>query len=192
MAVNLVDRAQKIMFSPNAEWDRVAAEPANTQEIAVGYVAPLVGAAQIAAMLGMMLFARVDVGTAAMQAVIGIILNFGIVFGLAAIVDGLAPNFGAQKDFARSFQVAAYSMTPLWIFSLLAIIPQLGIIALLLGLYSLYLIFVGLPKVKKPRKDQEAVYAIACIGAIIILSIVVVIVMGQLLRSMQGGVGFVG
>jgi hypothetical protein len=187
MALNLIERVQKIMLSPNSEWDRVAAEPANTQEIAISYVAPLVGAAQLAALLGLILFARMDAGSALMQAIIGILLNFGIVFGLAAIADGLAPNFGAQKDFARSFQVAAYSMTPLWVFSLLAIIPQLGIIALLLGLYSLYLIFVGLPKVKKPKKDQEAVYAIACIGAIIILSIVVVIVMGQLMRSMQGG-----
>ena len=186
MAINLVDRVQKILVSPNTEWDAIDSEKVTTQDLLVTYAAPLIGAAQLAAALGLMLFAHFPLQSALIQAVIGGLLNFGVVLGLGAIIDGLATNFGSTKDFTQSLKVAVYSMTPLWVFSLLAIIPQLGIIALLLGLYSLYLIFIGLPKVKHPKKDQEAVYALAAIGAIIILTIVVYIVVGQLVRSVQG------
>lgn len=185
MAVNLIDRAQKIMLQPAAEWDKVAAEPANVQEIAISYAAPLIGIGQLCVMLGLLLMAHYPIQSALLQAVIGAAFNFGILFALAAVIDGLAPNFGAQKNFGKSFQVAAYSMTPYWVFTILAIIPQLAIIVLLLALYSLVLIFLGLPKVKPAKKDQEATYAIACIGAIVLLVIVAYVVLTALVNSMQ-------
>jgi hypothetical protein len=186
MAIDLVSRVTKILSAPNSEWDVIAAETTTTQELLTMYAAPLIGAAQLAAVLGLLIFAQGPVEAAIKQAIIGILLNFIVVMALAAIIDGLAENFGSKKDFAQSAKVAVYSMTPLWIGSLIAIIPQLGILGLLFGLYSLYLIFIGLPKVKQPRKDQEAVYALAVIGAIIILTIVVVIVLRQLVASVQG------
>lgn len=185
MAVNLINRAVKIMTSPMTEWDAVAAEPANTQEIAVTYAAPLIVAGQLAVMLGLILFLKYPIQSALLQGVIGIALNFGLMLMVAAVIDGLAGNFGGEKNFARSLQVSAYSMTPYWIFTLLAIIPQLAIIALVLGLYSLVLIFLGIPKVKKPKKDQEAVYAITVIGATIILAIIAYVVVTQLVQAVQ-------
>ena len=185
MAIDLVSRITKILTAPNTEWDVIAAETTTTQEMLTMYAAPLIGAQQLAAAIGLMAFAHFPVGSAVMQAIIGILLSFAIVLGLAAIIDGLAPNFGSQKDFVQSTKVAVYSLTPLWVFGLIAIIPQLGILGLLFALYSLYLIFIGLPKVKKPKKDQEAVYALAAIGAIIILTIVVMVVLQQLVASIQ-------
>lgn len=187
MAIDLVSRVSKLLGSPSSEWDAVARESTTTQELLTAYAAPLIGASQLAAVLGLLLFAQWPVDAAIKQAIVGILLNFVVVMALAAIIDGLAENFGAKKDFAQSARVAVYSMTPLWVGSLVAIVPQLGILGLLFGLYSLYLIFIGLPKVKQPKKEQEAVYAIAVIGAIIILTIVLVIVLRQLIASVQGG-----
>ena len=85
---------------------------------AVSYAAPLIGAAQLAAALGLMLFAHYPVQTALIQAMIGILLNFGIVLGARRRSStDWRPTFGAQKDFTQSLKVAVYSMTPLWVFA---------------------------------------------------------------------------
>jgi hypothetical protein len=186
MAVNLVERAQKILTAPNSEWDVVAAEKTDVQAMFLTYVLPLVGAQALVAVLGLMLFQHVELQGAVIQFALNVVIGAAVVFILAFVIDGLAPNFGAQKDFTQSFKVAAYSPTPLWVFGLIAIVPQLGILGLLFGLYSLYLIFIGLPKVKKPKKDQEAVYALAAIGAIIVLVLVLTIVLRQLVVAVQG------
>ena len=48
-ASGLIDRVKNIITSPAAEWDRIAAEPADVNKLYIGYALPLVVVAAIAA-----------------------------------------------------------------------------------------------------------------------------------------------
>src|SRR4030095_7958605 len=61
-----------------------------------------------------------------------------LVFGIAAAIDVLGPSFGAEKNWTRSFQLSAYSLTAAYVGSLFLIFPALWILVLLCTLYSLY------------------------------------------------------
>ncbi len=184
MAINLVDRVTKILTAPGKEWDVIASEPANAQDIALTYALPLIGISQLMAALGLILFYQLPVDQALVVFLINVAFHFAIAFALAGITDTLAPNFGADKNFGQSFKLV-YAMTPIWIAGILAIVPKLSTIVLLVGgLWALLLIFIGLPKVKKPKKDQEAVYAIAVIGAIVIVTIVAYMVIQQVAATL--------
>jgi hypothetical protein len=183
MAVNLVSRVQKILMSPKTEWDVIDKEPADIPGTLTTYVAPLIIAAQVATFIGLMLFARttvygVTVGPSitglAINSVLAIVLGVVMVYVFAFIVDALAPSFGAQKNFGQAFKVSAFSGTAAWVGGIFNIIPYVGwILALVGAIYSLYLLFVGLPKLMKPPADKGVIYTLACIAVIIILYIII-------------------
>jgi hypothetical protein len=182
MAVNLVSRVQKILLSPKAEWDVIDTEPPDVTGVLTTYVAPLVAISAIAGLIGALIFpvtvmgitVRPSITALAIGAVVQIIMGIVMVYVVAFIIDALAPSFGAQKNFNQAFKVAAYSPTAAWIGGLLGIIPAIAIIgALVGGIYSLVLLFLGLPKLMKAPADKGIVYTIVVIVVIIVLSLVV-------------------
>ena len=54
-------------------------------------------------------------------AIMQLVLAVASVFVMGFIIDALAPTFGGQKGFNQAVKVAAYSYTPIWILSILAI-----------------------------------------------------------------------
>jgi hypothetical protein len=195
--MNLVERAKKIILSPKTEWDVIATEATPTQQLLLGYVLPLSAAAAIAGFIGSVLFvgalggllgAHVGFGGALVGAVIHVIMAVVSVFVIGFIIDALAPTFGGQKDMGQAIKVAAYSYTPGWVFGLLAIIPLLGWLAALVGgLYGIYLMYLGLPKLMKSPQEKAVPYLIVVIICAIILWWVIAI-----LSTCAAGVGMMG
>ena len=91
------------------------------------------------------------------------------VFILAFIIDALATNFGSEKNFNKSFQVAAYSATAGLVGGIFLIIPGCIILAILASLYGLYLLYVGLPVLKKTPADKAVNYFVVVFVAAIIV-----------------------
>jgi hypothetical protein len=68
----------------------------------------------------------------------------------------------------QALKAAAYSSTPMWLGGVFALIPQLWPVGLLFSLYSLFLLYLGLPVVMKVPNHQAAGYtAVALIVALV-------------------------
>jgi hypothetical protein len=166
---------------PNAEWPVVAAEPATPASIFTGYVVPLGAIAPIASFIG---FSVVGVGipfvgTYRVGFVAGLtnaLISYAFallgVVVLAAIVNVLAPSFGAQKSWPGALKVSAYSLTPSFLAGIFLIFPPLGILGILAGLYAIVLIFLGLPIVMGAPKEKAQIYGVSVIGCAIVLGAV--------------------
>jgi hypothetical protein len=109
-----------------------------------------------------------------------------MVFVLGFIIDALAPNFGATKSMPQAIKVAAYAYTPVWVVSVLKIIPMLGIVVLLAAIYAVYLLYLGLPRLMKGPEDKAAGYTAVVVVVSLVLAIVIGYIGGML---MMGGVG---
>ncbi len=184
--MNIVDRARNIILSPNTEWNVISAETPQRNQIIVGYVIPLAGLAAIAAFIGYgfigvsafgVKFVGLDWGL--FQAISKFISALLSVFITALVLDTLAPNFNSQKNFDRSLQLVAYAFTPVWIGDFLAIFPPLAIIGTLFGIYGLYLMYIGIPKLKFTPEDKHVGYFVVCI----IVTVIVYIAIGWILNS---------
>ena len=161
--MNIIERVKNIITSPNREWDVIAAEPPNIGQIITNYVLILAGAAAVAAFIGYGFFWTRFLGGMSWgiyYAIIVLVQAIAGVFICALVIDALAPSFGSEKNIGRSIQLVAYSFTPMWIGGLLAIFPPLAIIGALAGLYGFYLLYVGMPKLKKTPQDILVVYFI--------------------------------
>jgi Yip1 domain len=167
----LIARVQRLLLSPATEWASIDGEGADVTQIYQSYILPLVGIGAILGLVGLMIIG-VPIVTALESAILNVALSAGSVYVMALIIDALATQFGAKQDFGQAFKVAAYSPTAAWVGSFFMILPVLWFVALIGGLYSLYLLFVGLPKLMKPAADKAMIYTLAVIGCMIVIGIV--------------------
>ncbi|MET0636446.1 MAG: Yip1 family protein [Chitinophagaceae bacterium] len=187
--MTLIDRAKNMIVAPVREWDQIAGETPDTGKIITGYVLPLAGAAAVAAFIGYGLIgqstvfgirvASTDVGLYyAIRVLIGAIAG---VFIAAAVIDALAPSFGSEKNMGKSIQLVAYSFTPAWLGGLLSIFPPLALIGALAGIYALYLLYVGLPKLKKTPADKQVGYFVVSLIVMIVVNFLIFYLVERLL-----------
>jgi hypothetical protein len=185
--MSLVDRAKGILINPKNEWAVIDTEPATVGSLYSGYVIPLAAIPPVASFIGWSVLGisilgfryRIATGTALTGAALQYVLGLAGVFVLALIIDALAPQFGGQKNQIQALKVAAYSSTASWIAGIFLLIPSLGILAALGGLYSLYLLFLGLPIVMKSPADKALGYT----AVVVIVAIVLYVVIGMVVRG---------
>jgi hypothetical protein len=199
--MRLVDRAKNICLTPRTEWEVIAGEATPIQQIITTYVLPLAAVAAVAHFIGICLIGvsmgffggtfRMPITWGLVSLVYHLVMSVVTVLVLGLIIDALAPTFGAQKGLNQAVKVAAYAYTPAWIASILLIIPMLGILVLLAGLYGIYLMYLGLPRVMKNPEDKAAGYTAVVVIAAIVIGVIVSVVGGMLMApAMIATAGF--
>ncbi|HET9428075.1 MAG TPA: Yip1 family protein [Allosphingosinicella sp.] len=190
----LVDRARDILMKPKQEWAVIDREPATIGGLYTGYVMILAAIPAVAFLIGMLLFVPrisipglsfgISTGSIIAGAVVQYLLALASVYIMALIIDGLAPTFNSQKNQIQAFKVAAYYPTAAWLAGIVLVLPQLAILALVGSIYSLYLLYQGLPVLMKTPEDKKVPYFVATL----VLAIIVFIVIGQIAnRIVYGG-----
>ena len=121
--------------------------------------------------------------------VMSYVLSLVSVFVLALIVDALAPTFAGQKDRIQATKTAAYSYTAYWVASIGTLVPWLGFLILIAGgMYSIYLLYLGLPHTMKSPPDKAAGYTAVTVVVAIVLGWVIALVSGAIMgRAVLGG-----
>jgi hypothetical protein len=191
--MNLIERIKNILVTPKTEWNVIAAEEQPIATVYTTYVLPLsiIGAA--AALLGWGLIGKsygtflgsftvkgFDIGIK--YAIISLVSSAISFFVTSFVMDALAPSFGSEKNLNKSAQLVGYSYTPALIGAILGILPSLALIGSLVGLYGIYLMYLGIGPLKKTPDDKKVVYMI--VSFVILLA--VSIVLGLILVSVLG------
>jgi Yip1-like protein len=193
--MNLVQRVQRILLSPRTEWEVIDAEPATLAGLYTGYIMPLAAIGPLAQLIGYSVFGitvpfmgtyRVPIGSAITTALVSYILTLGATYVLALIIDALAPTFNGQRNQIQALKVAAYSSTASWIAGIFALIPGLRLLSIL-GLYSLYLLYLGLPVLMKSPRERAVAYTALVVVAAIILFMIVGVIAGRFMAVPTAG-----
>ena len=194
--MTIIERIKNICLTPKTEWPVIAGEPTSSAGLITGYVVPLAAIGAAAGFIGGSLIGRSVpfIGTvraplvaglvAAVIAFVGVIVG---VFIVSFIINALAPNFGAEKNSALAFKVAAYSYTPALVAGVFQIVPGLGALAVLVGLYGLYLLYLGLQSLMKAPQDK----AIGYTAVVVVCAIVTMLVVG-VVGAAVGAIGVAG
>lgn len=192
---SLLDRAKNILLQPNAEWARIDAEPDTIAGIYRNYVVFLAAIGPVAKLIGSVVFGyrwfgivyRPNPVAAIVQAVVEYAIALGGVYVMALVIEALAPNFGGIKDRTRAFKVAAYSSTAAWLAGIFYLFPPLMMLSIV-GIYSLYLFWVGLPRLMKVAEDKAVVYTLIVIVAAIVVFVIIGYIGGAVSGAFAGPV----
>lgn len=188
-SAGLVARVKGILFKPTETWDEIDREQPSIGGLYTSYVMPLAAIPVVCSLVGMLVFGVGGFGITirpspvwlVVQAVVNYGLSLAMVYVMALIIETLAPNFGGTKDQIQAFKLAAYAPTASWVAGVFGLIPALGVIALLGGLYSLFLLYKGLPKLMKAPEDKALPYT----AVVIVVAIVVAVVIGIVSSSVM-------
>ncbi len=186
--MDIVERVKAILLTPKSEWLVIEGESGDPTYLFTNYVAILaaipavcgfIGASLIGISLPVIGTVRVGIVSGIASAIVNYLLAFVMVYVMGLIIDALAPTFNGQKNQPNA--LAVYSMTPAWlagVFSLLPGFRTLGIV----GLYGLYLLWVGLPPLMKAPEEKSMGYAAAVVVCAIVISFVIAAIVGVFTR----------
>jgi hypothetical protein len=187
--MDVLQRARNIIMIPKTEWLVIAAEEPNTAEIFKGYVLPVALIPAIAYIIGIGVIGRGRMSSFSWGIAMGLIqfiLAFVGVYLSAYVIAYLAPRFASQQDMGRAVQLVAYSYTPTWVAGILSLVPALGVLASVGGLYGLYLMYLGLPQMMKTPQDKIIGYLVASIIVLIVTYWIISLILTSIVFSIFG------
>lgn len=171
MLLDLVARIRAIMLTPQTEWPAVAEE--SSDAAALRYTAILALIPVLARFVGGWLIGGyIPLPAALIGAVVAYALSFVTVFVVALAVDLLAPRFGGARSYSSALRLASYSFTPVWLAGIFLLVPGASFLVLL-GLYGLYLMWVGTPTLMRVPRDKVLLHIAAVAACAIALDVAV-------------------
>jgi hypothetical protein len=188
--MELISRVQGILTKPKEEWNTIKSESTSIAQLFTSYAAILAAIPAVCQFIGLALVGRripfigwyrYNIGTALLYAILSYIFSLVTVYVFGIIINALAPTFSSKSDATNAMKLAVYSLTPLWVAGVLYIIPFLGILVFIAGLYGLYLLYLGFstPLMGTP-KDKVVGYLLVSIVVIVVVMTVVAVILGAI------------
>ncbi len=192
--MNLVQRIQDIVIKPKETWPAIAQEQADTASIYTNYLIYLAAIPAVAGFIGMSLIGagffgvsmRVPLLSGLVNMIVSYVLSLGMIFVLALAVDALAPTFGGTKSQINALKLMAYGSTASFLGGIFALIPSLAVLGILASLYSVYLIYTGLPELMKCPPEKTVAYTVT----ILVCGLVAGVILGAISGAMMPMRGF--
>ena len=161
-----------MISTPTKAWEEVRMRP-NLREVSFEYVYPMIGFSALAVFLGS-IFERgwgsaEDYQYAMMQCAAVVVALFGAYFLSSYLINRVRMRLLEQRDdILLSQQFTGYSMTVTFLLQILTgILPDLGIISMMLQFYIIYLVWEGCEKLLDVTGDKRTVLTL--IASIILL-----------------------
>jgi hypothetical protein len=177
--MSIITRAKNILLTPATEWLVIESETETPQSLLGKYVIPMSLIPAVASFLGwgvigvnavLVRFGSIRWGIfMALNVFITSIIGY---FVSTYVIDALAPNFGSSKNPGKSAQLVAYANTASWVAGIFNLIPSLSWLSIV-GLYGIYLFYLGLGPLKSTPEDKKAGYMIVC--ALVIIGVWIVV-----------------
>ena len=130
---------------------------------------------------------RMGLAPGVAYAVLMYLLSLGWVYVLALVIHGFAPKFEGHGDFIDALKLAAFTTTPAWIGGIFSVIPALSIVGNLLALYSLYLLYLGLPTLTEPPEDKALPYFCVVLLTMVVLTVVFYVIAALMIPAPMRG-----
>lgn len=193
--MSLVARIKDVMLTPRSAWPAIAAEETGTVALYTRYVTPLAAIPAVAGFVGTSLFGvgafglsiRVPLATGLLQMVVSYTTSLVMIYAASLIGDVLAPAFGGQKNSGNALKLVAYSSTAAMVGGVFAVVPALWILMLAASLYSIYLLFLGVPALMLVPRQKVLPYTVVLVVCGIVVGVVVNTAVGLVLYTSPAG-----
>jgi hypothetical protein len=185
--VDLVARVRGLLLTPKEEWAKIETEVVSPAELYRQYVIPLALIGAIARVIGYSIVGlgspftgmyRVPLGRSLLSGAVHFGLTLAAVYAGGLIFNALAPTFEGKPDQSQALKLSAYASIAGLLAGIFALLPGFRFLGLL-GLYSVYLLFVGVPIMMKSPPEKTGGY----VGAAVVCWIVLAVAVDQITRQ---------
>ncbi len=188
---SLIERVKAILFNPRRTWPVIGGEPATVAGLYTRYIMILAALPAIftfikTSLIGYSMFGatmRTGIVAGLLGALLTYALSLVMVYVVALIINALAPSFRGQKNQVQALKTIAYAYTAAWVAGIGVIIPWLGgVIGLVGGIYSIYLLYLGLTHTMKNPPEKSLGYT----AVIVVITLVLSLLIGAVVAGVTG------
>ncbi|MCR4766039.1 MAG: YIP1 family protein [Bacteroidaceae bacterium] len=161
----LLHIALLLISNPAKAWEEIRLRP-NINEVSFEYVYPMIGFSALSVFLGA-IFDRgwadaEDYKYAMIQCASVVVSLFGAYFLSSYLINMVRVRILKQRDdMLLSQQFAGYSMTVIFLLQIVTgILPDLGIISMMLQFYIIYLVWEGTEKMPEMKEEDRTMLTI--------------------------------
>ena len=180
-AESLIGRAKSLILRPVETWGVIDREPATVDGLYRSWAVPLAAVPAVCRAASDLMFGGIHLfgvryqpslaGTLG-RAAVGYGLSLLSIYALALVVEALALPFGGVRSRTQALKLTAYSATAAWAAGVFLLLPQVGgLLAAFGGLYSLYLLYLGLPILMRSAPERTLTYFVAILCAAILIGV---------------------
>ncbi|HYK82574.1 MAG TPA: Yip1 family protein [Gemmatimonadales bacterium] len=175
-----LERARRLILHPTQAWPAIAGEFTTVGPIYARFLVPMAAIGPLATTLGTIVFGERSIlgqtyemsfKNAVTDGILQYVLGLVAVYGVALVIDALAPTFSGQRNQVQALKLAAYGSTPFWLSGVFALVPKLTILGLVVGLYTFRLFALGLPLLMKAPREKTPGYAVVVAVAAILVAL---------------------
>lgn len=127
---------------------------------------------------------RLSFFAAFFNAIIWVVLNVAGVWLFSKVLNFLAPRFDAAADELNALKLSIFSMAPYLAAGLLFIFPPLNVVIILIGIYCIYLFYIGLPMLMGVPKDKALAYTIVSVLTLLVIYLIVILISTPILGAL--------
>ena len=174
--MDIVERVKSIIVKPAQTWPVIEQEVTDFQKLYVPYMLILAAIPAVAGFIGFSILGvggfgmsyRVPMGAGLGMMITQYIMTLVMVGVWGWLINMLAGTFGGQANLMNAVKLSVYASTPAMVAGVFSAIPGLAILGMLGGMYSLYVLYLGLPVLMKnpPEKSLPYIAVAAVVGII--------------------------
>ncbi len=166
--MDIVERARAVITDPGPTWVKIEQETTDWQGLFVPYMATLALIPAVATFFAWSVLGNGGLGVSMQVPVIsglGImvsqyVMTLVMIFVWGWLISQLASAFGGEPNLMNAVKLTVYASTPAMLAGIFSAMPGLGILALVGSLYSLYLMYMGLPVLMKNPAEKSVSYLV--------------------------------
>ena len=115
---------------------------------------------------------RTPVFSGLVSVILQYILNLVFLFLFAYVIEQIAKHFGGTISRENAFKLFAFSLAPAYVAGALVILGPLGILASLVGIYSIYIFYLGSPIMGACTEEKKITFTAAVVISFLVVSII--------------------
>lgn len=197
----ILSRAQQILLNPKSCWTQIKSEELSVREIYIRYLLVLYAIAPVCMLIKSSIIGysipiigktyRTPFFGTLFHQILFYLVGLALIYVSAIIVEKLAPKFEGQTDTTNAFRLVAYSLTPACLVSFFVLFGALGsIIALLGGIYSLYVFFQGISPMTGVPEPRRPAFFIVLALVVILVNLVIFAIVSMIARPAMPSFNF--
>ncbi len=162
--ISIYQRTRDLIIKVPPAWDDIIDEAKTRNKVLKDYLIPVSVMIGLASLVGTLLFSNIEDSFSISYVIFNGVISFMIIF-LEVYLSGwlimeVASSFSEKSGSDRIFNLVIYSHAPFFLVLLITkLFPQL-LILMILGIYSFYVLWIGIRKIMHIQEDRKIIFLI--------------------------------
>ncbi len=187
---SLIEKIKLLILKPKETWESISNESLTTQDILKKYLILALCIPAAATFIGRWIIGiripfygvyRLTFGASLFTAVLEYALILLGIWGMGKVIQFLAEKFESSTSEVNAYKLVVFSFLPYLAAGVIYLIPSLGTLVALMGLYCIYLFYVGIPVIMNTPEEKVLPFSITIILSVLVIYFIISVLTGTIL-----------